>query len=138
MTKKDDTNHLIWEVADGKWVKTRHDKPYPLFDLEDISWLFGYEFETVLTTFNHLSEDDEHLNSTFLTDDEGVYCTILIPMLLCRVSVMDGMTLPEESLDYVGGCGHVVEQTMPDADIYLTLMTGIADHFIQKAFNKGK
>lgn len=131
---EDTPTHFIWEVAEDKWVKVIFDRPYPMFDLEDVSWLFGYEYLTVLETFQHLADDDDYMNATFVTRDEGVYCTMLMPMLLSHVSVMDGMRDEEKAMEYVGAIGKIIEDIMPNGMAYLDVMTKLYWSIIKKAF----
>lgn len=120
------TTHFIWEVAEDMWVKVIHDRPMPVFDLEDVAYLFGYSYEEVCRAFRNQPCDGNGINSTFHLRNEGMFCTIVIPMLLSKVAVVDGRIDEYHASEYVGALGKVIETIMPNGEKYLDAMAKMA------------
>lgn len=127
--------HMLWTVTEDLSVHVISEIGYPIFSLEDISAIFGYDFGEVAWMFRHHARPDEYtVNQTFVSHPEGVYVSILIPLLLAKVAVMDRKIDEAQAWDRIGIIGRVVEEMMEDGDKYMEVMTKKALELLGEAF----
>ena len=130
----DDKNYL-WTLKGDKTIHIINTESHPLFDLTDISVLFEYEPELVYHHFHNqiTAEDHDGPNQTFMHTEDGIYVSILIPLVLCKAAILDGMD-EHTAYEIIGELGRVVEEIMEDGHLYMDAMTKVALDLLKEAY----
>lgn len=137
-----DNKYFLWAVdmenEEPVYIHVDNNEECPRFDLNDIGVLFGYDPEEVFYLFRHQIGQEQHggPNQTFVQTMEGIYVSILIPLLLAKTSVMDGRMDQYKAWDLIGAVGKIVEQIMPHGEMYMNVMVGKAHELMQEAFGE--
>lgn len=128
-------SHMLWTVTDDMEVHVINEIGYCIFSLEDIAPIFGYSFEEVAWLFRNQARPDEYEpNQTFVSHPEGIYVSVLIPLLLAKVAVMDHKIDEAQSWDRMGVIGRIVEEMMTDGDKYMNIMWDKASKLLGETF----
>lgn len=128
--------HLLWEIAEDVNIHVIHDREYPLFQLEDISELFGYDSAMLYHFFKRQIWCEEHdgPNQSFVHTDEGVYVSVLIPLLLAKTTVLDGRLDEAKAWDHVKTLGRIVEELMEYGELYMLAQTRASIKLLEESF----
>jgi len=129
-----DKNYL-WTLKGDKTIHIMNTEAMPLFDLTDISVLFEYDPEVVYDLFQKqiLNEDHDGQNRTFSHTEDGIYVSVLIPLVLSQCAIIDGMD-EYTALELMGEIGRVVEEIMEDGHLYMLAMTKVALNLLKETF----
>lgn len=118
-------------------IKVINEREMTLFKLDHISEFFGYTSEIVRHFLKkHIEKRSDGVNATFVFTDDGLYCSVLIPLLLSRTALIDERLDKNTIVKRMGWLGRIVEETMNDGDgaIYMYAMTKAANKLLKEAF----
>lgn len=127
-----------WYLDDDATVRVINEKAIPLFKFRDICSLFNYDEALVRHHMKHAIDTKEGgLNKTFVEDeDDGLYCSVYLPLVLSKVAIMDGVLDEDVSMYRIGWIGRIVEETMDDdkGEMYMEAMTKAAIKLLDRTF----